>query len=356
MSPELSIIIPVYNVVDLIRDTVDCILAQQGADFELLLVDDGSTDGTLEVLRSYQDADKRVRLIQQANAGPAVARNTGIDAAVGRYILFVDADDTIQPDALSFLSRKLSETDCDLMIFGFRTRNMNGATDFFYTYPETRLNDQEAFSAHFADLYQSNLLNQVWNKVYRTSLLRDDGCHFPDYRYGEDRLFVFDVMQRCNRIYISDQCLYHYFIRSKESLVSKFYDRKFEVCNRFDQTVHTFLAAHHISDGKSVQEVNYMYLKSVLSCETNLFLPSCPYSHREKRRALHEILKHEQVRRAVRLYQKQGFVMNTVVRVIRSGNCTLNFWMAATISWVSRHFSTAFIRAKHPEAQTAKAD
>ena len=354
LSPELSIIIPIYNLADLIRDTLDCILAQSYTNFELILVDDGSSDGTVEILRDYQARDARVRLIQQANAGPAAARNTGIDAATGRRILFVDGDDTIQPDALAFIAEKTAETDCDLMIFGFRTKNISGATDFLYTYPESLLSDSASLSAHFADLYQSNLLNQVWNKVYRTELLRAGHCRFLDYRYGEDRLFVFDVLPRCKTIYISDRCLYNYFIRSKESLVSKFCAEKFEVCNRFDETIQAFLAAHQITDEKSVQEINYMYLKSILSCETNLFLPSCPYSRSEKRRHMRGIITNDQVRAAVRRYQKHGFVMNTIVRIFRTENCTLNVWMASAISFISRHFSTVFIRAKHPEAQSAK--
>ena len=161
-------------------------------------------------------------------------------------------------------------------------------------------------------------------------------------------------MPLCNTIYISDQCLYNYFIRSKESLVSKFYDKKFEVCNRFDRTIKDFQRDRGISDETSRQEINYMYLKSILSCETNLFLPSCPYSFSTKKAKIREILSHEQVRSAVREYRPRGFVMNTVVRVIKTESSFLNIAMASSISFVSRHFSTAFIRAKHPEARTVK--
>ena len=108
MSPEISIIIPIYNVADVISDTLSCVLAQSYANFELILVDDGSTDGTIDLLRDFQQRDARVRLISQENAGPAVARNTGIDAAAGRYIMFLDSDDTIQPDALSLIADKLA--------------------------------------------------------------------------------------------------------------------------------------------------------------------------------------------------------------------------------------------------------
>ncbi len=354
MSPEISIIIPIYNVVDVISDTLSCVLAQSYANFELILVDDGSTDGTIDLLRDFQRRDERVRLISQENAGPAVARNTGIDAAAGRYIMFLDSDDTIQPDALSLIADKLAAYRCDLMIFGFRTKNVAGATDFVYSYPETFLPDRNALDRHFGALYQNNLLNQVWNKVYRASVLRDHHCRFLDYRYGEDRLFVFDVLPLCETIYISDQCLYNYFIRSKESLVSKFYDKKFEVCNRFDKTIQEFQRVRGIGDDQSMQEINYMYLKSILSCETNLFLPSCPYPLAEKKAKIREILTNEQVRAAIRRYRPRGFVMNTAVRVMKTESCFLNIMMAFSISFVSRHFSTAFIKAKHPEAQKVK--
>ncbi|MBE6952583.1 MAG: glycosyltransferase family 2 protein [Ruminococcaceae bacterium] len=355
MQPTLSIIVPVYNVVDLIDATLQGVLTQDFADFELILVDDGSTDGTRDLLEGYCRRDARIRLISQKNAGPAVARNTGIAAAAGRYILFLDSDDTLVEGALSQIAQKLNEHPCDMLIFGFRIINVSGGTNFLYTYPDTYLAGKADLSAHFGPLYQSNLLNQVWNKAYRAEFLQKSGCRFADYRYGEDRLFVFDLLPRCETIHISDLCLYNYFIRSKESLVSKFYDKKFEVCNLFDRSIRAFIDDYAITDSDSLQEINYMYLKSILSCETNLFLPSCPYSRKEKKATLKAILTNDQVRAAVARYLPRGFVMNTVVRIFRTESVFWNRWMAWAISFISRHFSTAFIKAKHPEAKAVKA-
>lgn len=355
MQPKLSIIVPVYNVIDLIDATLQCVLTQSFTDFELILVDDGSTDGTYDYLLDYSRRDARIRLISQKNAGPAIARNTGIEAANGRYILFLDSDDTLIEDALTTIVEKIDEYNCDMLIFGFRIINVSGGTDFLYTYPDTYIAEKSDLSANFGPLYQSNLLNQVWNKVYRADFLKKSGCRFSDYRYGEDRLFVFDLLPRCETICISNACLYNYFIRSKESLVSKFYDKKFEVCNLFDRSVRTFIDDYAITDSDSLQEINYMYLKSILSCETNLFLPSCPYSTKEKKAALKTILTNDQVRSAVARYQPRGFVMNTVVRIFRTESVFWNRWMAWAISFISRHFSTAFIKAKHPEAKAVKA-
>ena len=353
--PKLSIIVPVYNVADLIKDTLDCVLAQSFGDFELILVDDGSTDGTRDILADYAARDARIRVLPQANAGPAIARNNGIAAASGSYVLFLDSDDTLVDGALQTIADEIDRHPCDMLIFGFRIINVSGGTDFLYTYPETYLTQKSDLTEHFGSLYQSNLLNQVWNKAYRTAFLQESGCKFSDYRYGEDRLFVFDLLPRSESVYITDACLYNYFIRSKESLVTKFYDKKFEVCNLFDRSIRSFIADYAITDETSLQEINYMYLKSILSCETNLFLPSCPYSRKEKKARLKEILNHEQVRAACARYTSRGLVLNIIVRVMRSRSVFLNHWMAWAISFVSRHFSTAFIKAKHPEAKTVKA-
>ena len=350
MSPKFSIIVPTYNAAELVRDTLDCILTQNYSDYELIIVDDGSTDDTMRILSEYAEKDARIRVLSQKNAGPADARNLGLENARGEYILFVDSDDTVRGDALTCIADKLAQNPCDMLIFGFRIRNVSGGTDFIYSYSEQDLTDSAEMGKHFGPLYQSNLLNQVWNKAYRAKILHDNGCRFPDYRYGEDRLFVFGVLQYCKTVYVTDQCLYDYYIRSKESLVTKFYDRKFEVCNLFDETVRRFEARYGISGQESHAEVNYMYLKSILSCETNLYLPSCPFSRKEKANELRQILQHEQVKRALAEYQRHGFVMNAVVFVQKTGWVWLNRAMAWTISFVSRHFSTAFIRAKHPEA------
>ena len=354
MQPKLSIIVPVYNVAELIDATLTSVLSQSFRDFELILVDDGSTDGTKEMLETRYHDDHRIRLISQANAGPAVARNTGIEAALGHYILFLDSDDTLVDGALQTISDTIDRFGSDLVIFGFRIINVAGGTDFVYTYPETFLAQKSDLASHFGTLYQSNLLNQVWNKAYRREFLQQSGCRFSDYRYGEDRLFVFDLLPKCDSVYISEACLYNYFIRSKESLVTKFYAKKFEVCNLFDREIRNLIDTYGVTDEKSLQEINYMYLKSILSCETNLFLASCPYSRKQKKACLKEILTDEQVRSAVARYTSHGFVMNTVVRIMRTESVFWNHSMAWAISFISRHFSTAFIKAKHPEAKTVK--
>ena len=175
MQPKLSIIVPVYNVIDLIDATLQCVLTQSFTDFELILVDDGSTDGTYDYLLDYSRRDARIRLISQKNAGPAIARNTGIEAANGRYILFLDSDDTLIEDALTTIVEKIDEYNCDMLIFGFRIINVSGGTDFLYTYPDTYIAEKSDLSANFGPLYQSNLLNQVWNKVYRADFLKKSG-------------------------------------------------------------------------------------------------------------------------------------------------------------------------------------
>jgi glycosyltransferase involved in cell wall biosynthesis len=108
-TPLISIIVPVYNVEKYLEECLDSILSQSFADFELICVDDGSTDGSPEILRKYADRDDRIKIIAQANRGSGAARNAGMEAARGDYIVFIDSDDFIEPELLAKFARVISE-------------------------------------------------------------------------------------------------------------------------------------------------------------------------------------------------------------------------------------------------------
>ena len=108
-SPEVSVIVPVYNVEAYLAQCIDSILAQDYRNFELILVNDGSTDNSGAICERYAAQDRRIRVITQENSGPSTARNTGIKAACGKYIVFVDADDWADADYLSILVDNMSE-------------------------------------------------------------------------------------------------------------------------------------------------------------------------------------------------------------------------------------------------------
>lgn len=116
MEPMVSIIVPVYNAQQYIRRCVDSILNQEYTDFELLLIDDGSTDSSGEICDEYAQKDTRIRVVHKENSGVSDSRNLALDYATGKYIQFLDSDDWITPDATRLLVRSAEEYHCDMVI------------------------------------------------------------------------------------------------------------------------------------------------------------------------------------------------------------------------------------------------
>ena len=114
---EVSVVINMYNSEKYLRKCIDSVLAQTFTDFELILVNDGSKDHSLDICKEYAEKDKRIRIVDKENGGLADARNAGLDAAKGKYLEFIDADDWIEPDLLEKCVTKLHETDADIVIF-----------------------------------------------------------------------------------------------------------------------------------------------------------------------------------------------------------------------------------------------
>ena len=124
--PKLSIILPVYNVEKYLPDCLTSILNQTYDDFELIIIDDGSTDQSLSICKAYELKDTRIRVYSQCNAGLSAARNKGIDCSQGTYLAFVDSDDTIDSEMYETMMSALEESEVDIVVCGHRVVSENG--------------------------------------------------------------------------------------------------------------------------------------------------------------------------------------------------------------------------------------
>jgi len=180
-KPRLAVIMPAYNAGQYIEKAVRSILGQSFSQLQLIVVDDGSTDETGDILRRIRQEDARLYPIHVENGGPAMARNRGLEAVAPgtEYVMFADADDELLPGAVEYAID--GAQGADLVFFGFTIINPDGSRRD-YAEPEALL-DPESLGAAFGRLYKSNLFNQVWGKLFRAELLKD-GQRFPDYRWG----------------------------------------------------------------------------------------------------------------------------------------------------------------------------
>ena len=217
MKPMVSVIVPVYNAEQTIRRCVASILDQQFTDLELLLVDDGSTDGSGAICDEFAARDARVTAIHQKNAGVSAARNHALDLAQGVYLQFLDSDDWITPDATRSLVRAAEAHRCDLVIADFyrvvgERLSRKGDID------EDSLLTREEYAAHMMENPADFYYGVLWNKLYRTALLRDNGvlCR-EELNWSEDFLFNLEYIRYAHRFCAVDTPVY-YYVKNEKSI------------------------------------------------------------------------------------------------------------------------------------------
>ena len=215
----ISIIIPVYNVVAWLPRAVDSLTAQTFSDFEILLVDDGSTDGSAELADKLALLDSRIRVIHQNNAGAAAARNTAIEVARGEFLYFMDGDDWCEPDMLARMHAVAHENELDLLVTGFFIDTYYSAEKFYRearNAPDRIFTSQEEFREHAHELFDAQLLYAPWNKLYRRSYLNEKNIRFPE-TFWDDLPFNLDVVRDIERVGTLDGHFYHFLRARAES-------------------------------------------------------------------------------------------------------------------------------------------
>ena len=218
--PRFSIIIPVYNVRQYLRECLDSVLAQTCSDWEAICVNDGSTDDSLAILQEYAAKDDRFRIIDQPNGGLSAARNSGIKAAEGEYIFLLDSDDWIVPDALERLDKHLDGQD----LLCFAGRKYMEADQ---TYREPDKLQPATYTSGMAYYNANALVHRDFPfvctvlRVYRCAYLQASGLLFQEGLFHEDNLFTPKACYYAKRVTVIPDCLYIYRIRP-ESIMTTF--------------------------------------------------------------------------------------------------------------------------------------
>lgn len=221
--PEISVIVPIYNREDRLKQCVDSILAQKFKDFELILIDDGSTDRSSEICDFYAEKHDNCSVIHQANAGVSAARNHGLDVARGKYIAFCDCDDTVTPEWLECMYQGYVRNGVKLSICCFAKRHADGTIISSSNY-----SNQDICLSDFCYLWHNIDMKGIWNKLFLSNVIKFHKIHFIDqYRYGEDTHFVLDYLiclDPHDNCYISSSVAYFYLWDEDDISLAKTYD------------------------------------------------------------------------------------------------------------------------------------
>lgn len=206
-NPMISVIVPVYNAERYLEKCVDSILAQTHENLEVILVDDGSTDGSAAICDGYAKKDSRIVVIHKENGGQSSARNRGLDICRGEYIGFVDSDDSIKPDMYRAMLEKLLETGSDMAVCGARLSN----GDEWHSEYSGQIIDRKTLYLAYINYKSTHLV--VWDKLCRREIWCGDvPLRFPEGMINEDLYIMGDLTERCEKAVFLREAYYDYLI------------------------------------------------------------------------------------------------------------------------------------------------
>ena len=220
LNTYFSIIIPVYNAEKYLNECLNSILRQEYNNYEVIMINDGSTDNSKKICEDYCHINNRFKLINQKNMGVSLARNNGIKLANGKIILFVDSDDILMDGALNIIKNGIM--DNDLLCYGYKEVYKNNHNNILLN--KNDLNSKDIF---LKSVYLTKEVGgYLWNKCFRADIIKKNKILFDtNLHYCEDLVFVIEYLKYCKKVYYLNKTLYMYRMR-KSSVSYNFFNKK----------------------------------------------------------------------------------------------------------------------------------
>lgn len=297
MTPDVSIIVPVYDAEEYLPRCLDSIVGQALQNWELLLIDDGSTDRSGLICDNYAAKDERIHVIHQKNVGVSSARNVGLAVASGRYIGFVDADDRILPEMFQNLLSIATAQDCDLVMCDARTVYTDGHSELDTI---TQLENSSILNNGYVS---PNLLlemaGSVWRCLYRAEMLRRHAVRFPiGIKFSEDRIFNILSIGYANVIAYEKAAYYQRFINT-ESAVHRFHSDYFEAYLAAAAAIENAITIAWGDDDTLQTAYLRQLISGALSAVCNYYYKTSSLNSAERREAVRRLCRNAELRAAI---------------------------------------------------------
>jgi len=285
VKPKISIIIPVYNIEKYLKQCLDSVINQTLREIEIICVNDGSTDNSLQILQEYSRKDDRIKLFSKENGGIGSARNEGLKHVNGEYIGFVDSDDWIELDMYEKLYEKAEANDCDMVICSAHIFD-DIEQEFKFDKPYFTL---ACFDESFDDIIfnheqTAGFLFEInvtpWNKIYRTSLIKDNNITFQKLDF-EDNPFFYECFLKSKRVSLVRENLYFYRVNRKGSFITTGNRRFFDI-----------IPTHQLNE-KIIRDNCPFYLDSFFNFKINTIISRYNQVDKEFKDEFFDIIKED---------------------------------------------------------------
>lgn len=346
MKVLLSVVVPVFNAQEYLYKCIHSILLQTFTDFELLLVNDGSIDNSDRICKEFANNDKRVRYFYQNNAGPSVARNKGIEESRGSYLLFVDADDYIEPEMFNYMVHTAIKENIDFMICGlildrFIERKII-SSEVKYLQKRHIINNKN-IADNIIDLFENEAINGPCGKLYRTELIKANNLKMNELIHlQEDLLFNVEYIAQIQSLYVSEKCFYHYEVKNENSLTRKYTPNKFDMLNQVHDQIVSYYMNYSIKKKETLQKIYYLFVKNVYSCFLDLFHEKCMLNKREKLSFIQQIIQSRQFKVKIKRADKDGAKYKLLLLCLKLRNKFILYYFSKFLYFSRRNMKLKF--------------
>lgn len=320
--PLISIIIPVYNAEVKIYETIKSIINQNFGDFELLLINDGSKDNSGSICKEFNKEDNRIRVFHQKNSGPSAARNKGIKEARGKFIAFVDADDTVETNWLKTMIVAQEKDNVDLVCTGYNKivfKDNEVIRTLNLTPTQMKYKNSKEIKNNLESIVGNGFFNALWNKLYKAEIIRKNNITLDeDFSLGEDFLFNLDYVSECNSLVLIDVALYNYMVNST-GLTHKYIVDKFDLLDKINEKYRDFIYDNNMD----LKVADFSTMKICYSCFMDLFHENNCMSFSEKQKYIRSILDKEKVENMIKRNKSRNIKDKTLLLILKSNSTYL---------------------------------
>lgn len=281
MKPLLSVIVPVYNVEKYLKRCLESILVQSWNDYEIILVDDGSTDSSAQICDLYAEKYEMIRVIHKENKGLSDTRNRGIEEASGEYVYFPDSDDWLEPNTFSELSDVIEELTYDIISFN---REFVTSEEDKLISAKSRIQKLSGKQALLEMLKQSDVTGFANDKIYRKKLFLDNDIEFPVGKYYEDLGTNYKLFLKATKVYVTNQKYYHYLITNPDSITQSWNEQKLQDMFGFYREIYYSPLIREKFEELEIEILQAYYINGLIHILSSLYKSniSAQYSDIEK--------------------------------------------------------------------------
>lgn len=269
--PLFSIIIPVYNAIAFVGDTIHNLL-RQDVNKEILLINDGSTDDSLQLIKQYESEYDCIKVVDKKNGGVSSARNVGLNVAKGDYVIFVDSDDFIDDGLLERCEKILQRKSTDAVIFSYKyVYPKLSRKDICFHYKSSDYYSLKEWLNEFYQLWSCHILPCIGTKVYRKSVIDQYNIRFNEsISYLEDISFALEYLSHISNIYYLDEPAYHYRIINENSLITKYRPKYIKSVLFMHTNLECLFTNVYSKDLDTIKDYYRVVGSNILGCIENL--------------------------------------------------------------------------------------